>query len=67
MSDYPDASQPQSKPGIASAEDGFVILDGPNGFAVTMTPDAAAQTGRSLLSAAQIAERQAADRSEGDS
>ena len=58
MTILPPASQPQSTPGTASAEDGFVVLDGPDGVAVTMTPDAAEQTGRSLIEAAQIADRQ---------
>jgi hypothetical protein len=57
-----DVSQPQSEPGIATAEQGVVILDGPNGIAVTMTPDAATRTGRNLISAAEIAERQLEDR-----
>ncbi|HEX7822518.1 MAG TPA: hypothetical protein VF463_18085 [Sphingobium sp.] len=50
--------QPLTEPGIASAEEGLVILDGPDGVAVTMTPGAAAQTGLSLITAAEIAERQ---------
>jgi hypothetical protein len=53
-----EVSQPFSDPGIASAEDGQVVLEGPGGLAVTMTPDAAARTGRSLLEAAGEAERQ---------
>lgn len=31
------------------AEDGKVVLDGPNGVAVLMTPDAAAETSHRLL------------------
>lgn len=54
----PAVPQPQTEPGIASAEDGLVVLDGPAGIAVTMTPGAAAQTGQSLIQAAEIAERQ---------
>lgn len=45
----------QTQPGRASAEDGLVVLDGPNGIAVTMTADAAIGTGNSLLAAAEIA------------
>lgn len=60
----PVVPQPQTQPGIASAEDGLVVLDGPNGIAVTMTPDAAMQTGQNLISAAEIAERQKTDRTE---
>ena len=51
--------QPQTEPGSATAEEGLVILDGPDGVAVTMTPDAAARTGQSLISAAAIAAEQA--------
>ena len=62
----PAVPQPQTEPGIASAEDGLVVLDGPDGIAVTMTPGAAAQTGHSLISAAEIAERQIGDKAESD-
>jgi hypothetical protein len=48
----------QSQPGTASAEDGLVILDGPDGVAVTMTPDAARRTGHSLIEAADVASGQ---------
>jgi hypothetical protein len=50
--------QPQTQPGVAVAEEGVVILDGPDGIAVTMTPDAAARTGQSLLDAAAAARQQ---------
>jgi hypothetical protein len=50
--------QPQTQPGLAVAEEGVVILDGPDGIAVTMTPDAAFRTGQSLLDAAAAARRQ---------
>lgn len=50
--------QPSSDAGIATAEDGVVILDGPDGVAVTMTPDAASRTGANLIAAARLAERQ---------
>lgn len=56
------AALPQTLPGVASAEDGLVILDGPAGIAVTMTAEAAAETGNSLISAAEIAQRQLADK-----
>jgi len=49
---------PETKAGIAAAEDGQVILDGPNGVAVAMTPEAAMATARSLLSAAEEATNQ---------
>lgn len=54
----PVVPQPQTEPGIASAEGGLVVLDGPNGIAVTLTPDAAIQTGQNLILAAEIAVRQ---------
>lgn len=59
MTNLFSASQPQSQPGVASAEQGLVVLDGPDGVAVTMTPGAAEQTGRSLIAAAELADRQA--------
>ena len=55
----PNAIQPETEPGVASAEDGLVILDGPDGLALTMTADAAARTGQSLIDAAALAEQQA--------
>ena len=62
MTDFSAMHQPQTEPGIATAEDGLVILDGPNGVAVTMTPEAAEGTGRSLISAAAAAGQQTLDR-----
>nr|WP_240198009.1 hypothetical protein [Novosphingobium sp. P6W] len=58
----PNPPQPRDDPGIASAEDGVVILDGPNGIAITMTAHAAAATGHSLIAAAELAERQSLSR-----
>ncbi len=49
---------PESEPGHAVAEEGIVVLDGPNGVAVTMTPDAADGTATSLSAAAREARRQ---------
>jgi hypothetical protein len=49
---------PEELPGVASAEQGVVILDGPNGVAIAMTPDAADSTARSLLAAAERARAQ---------
>lgn len=51
---------PREDAGRASAEDGVVMLDGPDGVAVTMTADAAVQTADSLLAAAEMARRQLA-------
>ena len=56
----------QTEPGVASAENGLVMLDGPDGVAVTMTANAAAQTGFSLISAAQTAEQQIAGKNEAE-
>lgn len=58
MRSPPSGLQPETDPGVASAEGGFVFLDGPHGMALTLTPDAAARTGRSLVDAAEVAERQ---------
>jgi hypothetical protein len=44
--------------GKASAEEGQVMLDGPDGVAVSMTPEAAEDTARELLRAAGEAKRQ---------
>lgn len=51
-------TEPEYKPGIATAEHGIVMLDGPNGVAVSMTADAADATGRSLIAAAEQASAQ---------
>ncbi|WEK46379.1 MAG: hypothetical protein P0Y56_15405 [Candidatus Andeanibacterium colombiense] len=66
MTAYRDVPQPETKPGIASAEDGVVVLDGPNGLAVTMTAEAATGTGQSLIAAAQTAELQIGEKGETD-
>jgi hypothetical protein len=50
--------QPETEPGVATAEAGVVILEGPDGVAVTMTPAAATGTAHSLLSAAETARTQ---------
>ncbi|WP_432769857.1 MAG: hypothetical protein HEQ22_03680 [Sphingopyxis sp.] len=60
MRDSSDQLQPETLPGVATAEGGFVILDGPDGVATTMTPEAAAGTGQSLIDAAVVAQRQQA-------
>ncbi|WP_428968368.1 hypothetical protein ACQR50_11165 [Sphingomonas sp. Xoc002] len=44
--------------GVATAECGIVMLDGPNGVAVAMTPAAARATGEGLVAAARLAETQ---------
>ena len=57
---------PESIPGIAAAENGLVTLDGPDGLAITFTPEAAAETGRRLITAAELAESQPRDDRSGD-
>ena len=52
---------PLSSPGRASAENGHVFLDGPDGVALMLTPDAAIGTAQSLLEAAEVAKRQPRD------
>ena len=52
---------PADQPGVATAEEGIVLLDGPNGAAIAMTPDAATLTGSSLIAAAEEARRQNTD------
>ncbi|AYO78992.1 hypothetical protein [Sphingobium yanoikuyae] len=44
--------------GIASAHAGLIMLDGPNGIAITLTASAAEGTGLSLLRAAEQAREQ---------
>lgn len=44
--------------GKAFAEEGQVMLDGPDGVAVSMTPDAAEDTAKELLRAALEARNQ---------
>jgi hypothetical protein len=50
--------EPHGKSGVASAEAGLVLLDGPDGVAIAMTPDAAEATARSLQQAAAEARTQ---------
>lgn len=47
--------RPCEAPGKATAEQGVVLLDGPEGVAVAMTAEAAALTAQSLLAAAALA------------
>lgn len=50
--------EPLRTAGIATAEAGFVMLDGPDGVAIAMTADAAEETGRNLIAAADEARGQ---------
>ena len=60
MSSNPQ-TEPFDEPGDASAEDGHVVLDGPDGIAITLTADAAVTTGQRLVDAGQEARRQLAE------
>lgn len=53
-----EGREPHTQAGIASAESGLVLLDGPNGVAIAMTPDAALATADSLNRAAAEARMQ---------
>jgi len=53
------ADQPLDESGVANAEKGLVILDGPDGVAITLTPAAAMGTAQSLMNAAVLAAEQA--------
>jgi len=46
MHDNP-AVEPFADAGVATVEDGYVVLDGPDGIAITLTAEAAVATGRS--------------------
>jgi hypothetical protein len=49
---------PEQEAGVATAEQGVVLLDGPDGVAIAMTIEAALGTAHSLLAAAGEAVRQ---------
>ena len=51
-------TEPLSTPGVASAEEGHVFLDGPDSVAITMTAEAAITTGQRLVEAGEEALRQ---------
>ncbi|WP_294138271.1 hypothetical protein [Sphingomonas sp.] len=52
------AHDPETVPGAVSLQEGQVMLDGPDGVAVAMTPEAALETGRRLIAAAERANTQ---------
>lgn len=52
------AEKTQTKPGVVTAEDGQVMLDGPDGVAVTMTPEAALETAERLFEGALMGKGQ---------
>ena len=47
-----------AEPSEVAAEQGKVIVEGPDGVAVTLTPDAAEETGRRMIDAASEARTQ---------
>ena len=47
-----------SEPSDVNAEAGQVLVEGPDGVAVSLTPDAAEETGRRMINAASEARRQ---------
>ena len=47
-----------SQPSEVTAEQGEVIVEGPDGVAVSLTPEAAEETGRRMIEAASDARRQ---------
>jgi hypothetical protein len=51
-------AQPEKFPSDVAAEEGQVIVDGPDGVAVTMSPDAAEETARRLSQTVEEARRQ---------
>lgn len=57
-------ARPYSVPSKVSAEDGEVVVDGPNGFALSFTPEAAIETSDRLLAAATEAKGQQVKRRE---
>ena len=66
MGDDSAPQAPESLPGVATAEQGIVLLDGPDGVAITMTPEAAEITGRRLIAAAEEAANQASGTAQAD-
>lgn len=54
MNTHP-TTEPFTDAGVATIEDGHVVLDGPDGIAITLTAEAAVATGQSLLKAGEQA------------
>ncbi len=50
---------PYIEPSEVSVEQGLIIVEGPNGVALTLTPEAAEETGKRLLSAVLEAKHRA--------
>jgi hypothetical protein len=53
--------QPEKTPAEATAEQGEVMIDGPDGLALSLTPDAARRTALSIDAAACEAQEQSTD------
>jgi hypothetical protein len=51
-----------AQPSEVNAEEGDVIVEGPDGVAVTLTPEAAEETAKRLKAAAETARRQKSTR-----
>ena len=49
---------PSDTPICAAAEHGIVVLDGPDGLAASLTPDAARKSAHHIATAAEIAEQE---------
>jgi hypothetical protein len=50
--------KPYDQPSDVAAEEGEVIVDGPDGVAVSLTPEAAVETSHRMLEAGMTAEGQ---------
>ena len=50
-----------AQPSEVTAEQGEVLVEGPDGVAVSLTPDAADETARRMILAADTARRQTRD------
>jgi hypothetical protein len=53
-----ESVQSHAQPSEVNAEQGEVIVEGPDGVAVSLTPDAAEETARRMILAADTARRQ---------
>ena len=53
----PHPQPPRTEPGTANAEAGVVVLDGPDGLATSLTPNAARKSAQHIKQAAEIADR----------
>ena len=49
-------------PSEVTAEDGVVFVDGPDGLAISLTPEAAEETSERMLFGAMAAQRQRAEK-----